>query len=88
MNEGFGKDFYRKGDSVKRSRPFSEPPDSENSKVAVLIPFPKNSSEKINEKPLPPKEGLRIRPPCRVGTAVKGFSWKGFWERSAANWSH
>ena len=30
MNEGFGKDFYKKGNSVKRSRPFSEPPDSEN----------------------------------------------------------
>ena len=30
MNEGFGKDFYRKGNSVKRSGPFSEPPDSEN----------------------------------------------------------
>ena len=30
MNEGFCKDFYRKGNSVKRSGPFSEPPDSEN----------------------------------------------------------
>ena len=30
MNEGFGKDFYRKGNSVKRSGPFSEPPGSEN----------------------------------------------------------
>ena len=30
VNEGFGKDFYRKGKSVKRSRPFSEPPDSGN----------------------------------------------------------
>ena len=30
MNEGFGKDFYRKDNSVKRSRPFSEPLDSEN----------------------------------------------------------
>ena len=30
VNGGFGKDFYRKGNSVKRSRPFSEPPDSEN----------------------------------------------------------
>ena len=30
VNEGFAKDFYRKGNSVKRSRPFSEPPDSEN----------------------------------------------------------
>ena len=30
MNEGFGKDFYTKGNSVKRSVPVSEPPDSEN----------------------------------------------------------
>ena len=30
VNERFGKDFYRKGNSVKRSGPFSEPPDSEN----------------------------------------------------------
>ena len=30
MNEAFGKDFYRKGNSVKRSGPFSELPDSEN----------------------------------------------------------
>ena len=30
MNEGFGKVFYRKGNSVKRSGPFSESPDSEN----------------------------------------------------------
>ena len=29
MNGGFGKDFSRKGNSVKRSEPFSEPPDSE-----------------------------------------------------------
>ena len=30
VNEGFGEDFYRKGNSLKRSGPFSEPPDSEN----------------------------------------------------------
>ena len=30
VNEGSGKDFSRKGNSVKRSEPFSEPPDSEN----------------------------------------------------------
>ena len=30
VNEGFGKDFYRKGNSVKRFGPFTEPPDSEN----------------------------------------------------------
>ena len=44
MNQGFGKDFYRKGNSVKRFGPFSELPDSENCKVAVLIPCPKISS--------------------------------------------
>ena len=30
VNEGFGKDFHRKGDAVKRFGPFTEPPDSEN----------------------------------------------------------
>ena len=30
VNEGFGKDFYRKGNSVKRSGRFSKPPDSQN----------------------------------------------------------
>ena len=30
VNEGFGKDFYRKDNSVKRSGPFSEPLVSEN----------------------------------------------------------
>ena len=30
VNEGFGKDFYRKSNSVKRSGSFCEPPDSEN----------------------------------------------------------
>ena len=44
VNGGFGKDFYRKGNSVKRSGRFSEPPDSEKWKVAFLIPFPKISS--------------------------------------------
>ena len=44
MKQGFGKDFYRKGNSVKRFGPFTEPPDSENSKVAVLIPFLKIGS--------------------------------------------
>ena len=44
VNQGFCKDFYRKGNSVKRFGPFTEPPDSENWKVAVLIPFPKITS--------------------------------------------
>ena len=30
VNGGLGKDFYRNGNSVKRSGRFSEPPDSEN----------------------------------------------------------
>ena len=30
VNQGFGKDFYRKGNSVKRFGPVTEPPDSEN----------------------------------------------------------
>ena len=30
VNEGFGENFYRKGNSVKRSRPFNEPLGSEN----------------------------------------------------------
>ena len=30
VSEGFGEDLYRNGNSVKRSGPFSEPPDSEN----------------------------------------------------------
>ena len=30
MNEGFGKDFYRKGNSVKRFEPFSERLESDN----------------------------------------------------------
>ena len=30
VNDGLGKDFYRKGNSMKRSGPFSEPPDPEN----------------------------------------------------------
>ena len=44
MNQAFGKDFYRKGNAVKRFGPFTEPPGPENRKVAVLIPFPKISS--------------------------------------------
>ena len=30
MNEGFAKDFYRKGNSVKSFGPFIDQPDSEN----------------------------------------------------------
>ena len=44
MNEGLGKDFGRKGNSVKRSKSFNEPLDSEKVEVTVLIHFPQISS--------------------------------------------
>ena len=56
MNEGFGKDLYRKGNSVKRFG-LSEPPNSENGKVAVLIPFPKIGSNKIGAEDIAWKVG-------------------------------
>ena len=40
VNEGFGKDLYRKGNSVKRFGPFIEPPDSENCKSGAREPPP------------------------------------------------
>ena len=43
MNEGFGKDLYRKGNSVKRSGPFGEPPDSENEKLLCSSPSRKSA---------------------------------------------
>ena len=49
MNERFGKDFYRKGNSMKRSEPFSEPPDSENCKLLSSSPS---------------RESALIRAPC------------------------
>ena len=61
-DEGFGKDFYRKGYSVKRFGPFSERPDSENWKVAALIPFPKitdNGSEWRKFRVVPRSHPLR-----------------------------
>ena len=42
MNEEFGKDFYRKGNSVKRCGLFSEPPDSEKLKSCCSHPLPEN----------------------------------------------
>ena len=38
VNEGFGKEFHGKGNSVKRSGPFSEPLDSENRKTFCAPP--------------------------------------------------
>ena len=43
MNEGFGKDFYRKGNSVKRFGAFTELPDSETEKS-----LSSSSSQKIS----------------------------------------
>ena len=35
MNQGFGKDVYRKGNSVKRFGPFTKPPDSGKFRLPV-----------------------------------------------------
>ena len=43
MNGGFGKDFYRKDNSVKRSGPFSEPPHSESEKLLSSSPSRKSA---------------------------------------------
>ena len=43
VNEGFGKDFYRKGNSVKRSGPFTEPPDSEIEELLSSSPSRKSA---------------------------------------------
>ena len=37
VNEGFRTDFYKEGNSVNKSRPLGEVPDSESWKVALLI---------------------------------------------------
>ena len=37
MNQGLGKDFYRKGNSVKRFGPFTEPPDNFSEVPPVLL---------------------------------------------------
>ena len=47
MNEGFGKDFYRKGNSVKRFGPFSEPPGSETEKLRSKSTSQKSALKKI-----------------------------------------
>ena len=51
VNGGFGKDFYRKGKSVKRSGPFSEPPDSEKWKVKSCCPhsLPENQPQPFKD---------------------------------------
>ena len=38
VNEGFGEEFYRKGHSVRRFGPFSEPTDSENLFILCASP--------------------------------------------------
>ena len=43
VNEGFGKEFYRKGNSVKRFRPLSESPDSDlKIEIFCAHPLPKS----------------------------------------------
>ena len=48
VNQGFGKDFYRKGNSVKRFGPFTEPPDSQTEKLLSYSPSRKSASQNLN----------------------------------------
>ena len=73
VNEGFGKDFCSQGSSVKRSGPFSELPDSESCKVAVIIPFTKISSlltlsDQLKVITLKPGMALSAEFLCKVKT--------------------
>ena len=43
MNEVFGKDFYKKGNSAKSFGPFTEPPDSESEKLLSSSPSRKSA---------------------------------------------
>ena len=43
VNRGFGKDFYRKDNSVKRFGPFTEPPDSETEELLSSSPARKSA---------------------------------------------
>ena len=72
MKGGFGKDFYRKGNSVKRSGPFSEPPDSENRKVAVQIHFPKSAPSPVTS-PLQGVNTGRFGKIVFLNPVLKGF---------------
>ena len=61
MNAGFVKDLYRKGNSVKRSRPFSE--HHQTLKIEKLLPSPpsQKSALKISFMPPAPCPFLAIR---------------------------
>ena len=47
VNEGFGKEIDRKGKSMKRSGPFSEPPESENESLLRSSPSPNSAPRKF-----------------------------------------
>ena len=77
MNEGFGKEFHRKGDSLKRSGPFSEPSDSENRSLLPSSPsrisgpkFKGGLWAEGSPRGLP--EGLRS---CEVARSFRGSPW-------------
>ena len=52
MNEGLGKDFNRKGNSVKRSGPFCEPPDSAEKLLSSSPPRRSALSRTVREREL------------------------------------
>ena len=73
--KAFGKELYRKGNSMKKFRPFSESPDSKKLKFSVLIPFPKFSLRLCFKSPRP-------HIPCRRaagGGVAQAARFRGIW---------
>ena len=74
MNQGFGKDFYRKGNSVKRFGPFTEPRRTLKTENCCPHPLPEN---RLLPFLLPIKEmSVELRPACRdwLGSCCQGHA--------------
>ena len=90
VNEGFGKDFHRKCNSVKRSGPFSAPPASEDWKFAVLIPSRKSALIKKGFKSQTCVSELRLGPLFAAGrghSVSTALLLNEVSEKSRENWN-
>ena len=85
MTWGFGKDFYRKGNSVKRSGRFSEPLDSEKWTLISLASLYRWAVESWDVStaflyaPLIEKRDVYCKPPqvlVKLGLVQPGTVWK------------
>ena len=79
VNEGFGKDFHRKGNSVKRSGPFSEP-------VAVQIQSKKRKSSGETLAPSTPTVDMEMLEKTSKTMSTMAILWpvKAIFEKRAA----